>query len=252
MKGHDIMRPAARFLASFALMVRLVSPLKAQTPGAGSDCFERPTASAALRNNGDSVAVPGLLPRVRIPVEGFLELVPAPGREDGDRALAPTGDFTNAVGPYDPVSRRLYLWAYSKVGWIEVYQRSGTWLFGEGGKLRPRLYNSSQDGKGDSVRHVRRSEVLGLQFYGGWTAEHWLTGWRSYRFYQISGAGMTRVPEIEARELGYLGDDPVAGMAVLVPAEGAWADRVGGLVWYDGSRVIEPGPGEAIPDTHCR
>ncbi|KRS16450.1 hypothetical protein [Roseovarius indicus] len=246
-----MMRLSAFYLALLALILNPVSPLRAETSDTGADCFERPSALAWLHNHGDPVAVPGLLPRVRIPVEGFLELVPAPGREDGERALSPTGDFTFAVGPYDPVSRRLYLWAYFKVGWIEVYQSSGTWVFGEGGTLRPRLYDSSQDGKGDSVRHVRRSEALGLQFYGGWTAEHWLTGWRSYRFYQIRGAGMTRVPEIEARGLRYLGDDPVAGMAVLVPTEGAWADRVGNLVWYDGSRVIEPGAEDSIPGRHC-
>ncbi len=245
------MRSSTVCFVSLALTLILVSPTQAKSTGVVASCFVRPAVPVGFKNRGDPVAISGLVPQVRMPYEGALQLVPAPGRENGNRAWSPTGDFTSVVGPYDPVSRRLYVWGYDTVGWIEVFPQSGTWLFGESGKIRPQLFDPGDDGKGDAVRSVQRSDVLGLQFYEGWTPVHWLTGRQSYRYFTIAGTQMRRVPELEHRNLRYIGDDPVAGMAVFLPSDVSWSDRRGKLVWFDGAHVIEPGSDDAIPDAPC-
>ncbi len=245
------MRFSALSLVLLALMLILVSSAQAQSTSAVTSCFVRPALPVGLRNLGDPVAVSGLVPQVRMPYEGALQLALARDRDNGSQAWSPTGDFTSTVGPYDPVSRRLYVWGYFTVGWIEMFPHSGTWLFGERGKIHPRLFDPGDDGKGDSVRFVQRSDILGLQFYEGWTPVHWLTGRQTYRFFQIAGTQMRRVPELEHRNLRYLGDDLVAGMAVFLPSDVSWPDRRGKLVWCDGTSVIEPEPDDAIPDTPC-
>ncbi|MGR3660931.1 MAG: hypothetical protein ACU0CA_07035 [Paracoccaceae bacterium] len=82
---------------------------------------------------------------------------------------------------------------------------AGTWLFGESGMIQPALYDPADDIA--DVEVIERSEVLGIQFYSGFTSPHWLTGSQTYRVYQISEAGMSRVKELEGQKFRYLGDD---------------------------------------------
>lgn len=247
------MRVTSSLYSIFSLVALLatvpMSPVQARD--SATDCIVRPAPSAALRHFHKPATVRGLAPQIMIPREGELQLVPAPDRGNGDRAWSPTGDFTRSAGPYDPVGHRLFVWGYFTVGWIEVQPQSGTWLFGDSGTIKPRLYDRWDDGKGDSVRSVLRSEVLGVQFYAGWTAPHWLTGHRSYRVYELSGVGMRRVAELERRTLLYVGDDPVVGMAVFFPEGVTPLDHPRQFVWYDGASVIEPPSGSIVPNTFC-
>lgn len=149
------------------------------------------------------------------------------------------GDLTADAGPYDPASQRLYVWGFFQNGWIEVIEAGGTWYFGESGTIGPRLYEPADDI--EDVTPIERSAVLGIQFYIGYTAPHWLTGSQSYRVYQISGSEMLRVAELEAGRYRYVGDDLAAGLAVFVPDGVAWdRNNLEALVWYDGTEIVSP------------
>jgi len=62
---------------------------------------------------------------------------------------------------------------------------------------------------------------------------------------------MTRVPELEERNLRYLGDDLIAGMAVFVSERELVSDRNHHVVWYGGSAIVEASSGNEIPDSFC-
>lgn len=67
-----------------------------------------------------------------------------------------------------------------------------------------------------------------------------MTGRQSYRAYQISGHEMSRVPELEAERLDYVGDDLTAGLAVFSPAGASWVSSPEMLIWYDGAEIVIP------------
>jgi hypothetical protein len=235
------------------LVTALTSPTQAEDSSATARCIVRPAGSIGLHNRGDPVSVSGLMPQIRIPSEGELQLAPVPNSQTENRAWSPTGDATSTVGPYDPVTQRLYVWGYFEAGWIEVLSQSGTWLFGEKGKIKPRLYERRDKARaGGRMQEVRRSDVLGYQFYEGWTAHHWLTSQQTYRSYELVGTKMRRALELERRNLIFVGDDPVARMAVFVPNDVPWMDWQGNLVWYDGIAVIEPSADQKIPNAFCK
>jgi hypothetical protein len=158
--------------------------------------------------------------------------------------------LTLVAGPYDPVSQRLYLWGFDKNGWIEVDEVADSWVFGEGGIIEPRLYEPADDI--EDVTLIARSEILNVQFYSGYTAPHWLTGRQSYQVYQIRGLEKTRVPELEAGKLGYVGDDLTAGLAVFAPVGAPWGNSPEVLTWYDGSEIVAPPAGLPQPKGFCR
>ncbi|MGR3660932.1 MAG: hypothetical protein ACU0CA_07040 [Paracoccaceae bacterium] len=71
-------------------------------------CIERPNPPTSLGRTPAKII--GLGPEISIPVEGFLKL--HIDNSDDSKWLSPTGDFTFTAGPYDPNSKRLYLWGY--------------------------------------------------------------------------------------------------------------------------------------------
>lgn len=194
------------------------------------------TRAASFRLEREPVAIAGLDLPVSLPREGFVQV--------GEMIRpSPVGDFTNSAGPFDPASQRLYLWAYSQNGWINVRT-------GESGVIRPPLYFPANDVEDSTF--IERSEVLGVQFYSGYTAPHWLTGAQFYRVYQIDGAEMTRVAALEARMLRYVGDDPEAGLAVFARADVLWPRDLSSLAWYDGERITSTFPsGPPVRTRRC-
>lgn len=183
------------------------------------------------------VAILGLTPLVSVPAEGTLKL----HTESSDCCSSwrsPVGDLTSVAGPYDPASQRLYLWGFDENGWIEVAETAGTWIFGESGIIRPQLYYPANDI--EDVTAIKRSAILGAEFYSGYTAPHWLTGSQSYRVYRIVGTEMARVPELETKSLVYVGDDLAANAAVFAPAGVSWINNSQVLVWYGQAGIITP------------
>lgn len=197
-----------------------------------------------MATGSDPVAIHGLEPLVSRPRPRGISL--HPGSTDASVGPVPIWEWTSTVGPYDPASRRLYIWAFDRNGWIEVLEAAGTWVFGERGIIEPKLYFPADDI--EDVTAIARSALLGVQFYSGFTAPHWLTGGQSYRVYRISGTEMSRVPELEAGRLQYLGDDLVAGLAVFAPAHAPWSRNPEVLVWYDGTGIVPP-PADLSPPT---
>ena len=209
-------------------------------------CIKRSVAYFSLSRTPTNVF--GLEPQVSIPVEGYIKLH-INNSDSNSMEWSPTGDFTFVAGPYDPSSKRLYIWGYFRNGWIEVRYEAGTWVFGQSGTIRPALYHPADDI--EDVEIVERSEVLSIQFYSGFTAPHWLTGSQSYRVYQISGTDMLRINDLEDRNLHYIGDDLIKGMAVFAPNGSRWGKNPEVLVWYDGVQIIEPASSTAIPNRWC-
>jgi len=207
-------------------------------------CIIQPNEQVRLSRVPAMIA--GLDPQVSIPVEGHLKLHFV-SSDSSSMRLSPTGDFTHVAGPYDPVSRRLYIWGYFLNGWVEIQKDANTWRFGESGKVEPLLYHPADDI--EDVTLVERSEALGVQFYIGFTAPNWLTGRQSYRVYQITGTEMSRVPILEDHKLWYVGDDPASGLAVFAPNGSRWASQPDLLVWYDGTQIVEQVPENS---THYR
>lgn len=218
----------------------LVMGLMSQTAHAEDDmerCISRQHQPTGVELSRMPAAVHGLEPLVSLPSEGHLRLHSA-SSDCCSNWPSPGGDLTFLAGPYDPVNRRLYIWGFDRNGWIEVVEAGGTWDFGESGTIEPRLYEPSDDI--EDVTVIERSEILGVQFYNGYTAPHWLTGSQSYRVYQISGPEVSRVPELEAGRLDYVGDDLAAGFAVFAPAGASWGRSPELFVWYDGTGVVIP------------
>ena len=151
--------------------------------------------------------------------EGILSI-------DEAEVVSPTGDFTIAAGPYDPSSGRLYIWGYFVNGWVDVHSL-------EKGDVRPKLYASADEI--EDVTYVLRSEALGVQFYSGWTAPHWLTRHQSFRVFMMSGEKATRIRALEKLYLHYIGDDPATNLAVFMSLDGNRA-----LVWFDGAEIVKP------------
>ncbi len=232
-------------LSSQVLLTSAISAI------AEEHCLIRYESLVSIKRFDVPATVPGLEPQIIMPSEGKLQFFLENDAKYGHDAWSPTGDITPAVGPYDPKSGRLYVWGYFDIGWIKVIDQSGNWLFGESAKISPRLFDSWNDGKGDSVKEILRSPVLDVLFYQGTTAKHWLTKRQSYRVYQIDGSEMKRVPDLETRKLRYIGDDPIAKMAVFAPVDVEWSDRQHRFVWYNGESVIEPPSEEEIPHTFC-
>lgn len=226
------------------LLATMVDRAYAEEPDL--NCIKRPSQNVRLSRVPAKIT--DLKPQVSIPVEGYIKLH-FNNSDTSSMWLSPTGDFTFAAGPYDPNTKRLYIWGYFNSGWIEVQHEAGTWLFGQSGTIRPKLYYPADDI--EDVEIIERSEVLGVQFYSGFTAPHWLTGSQTYRVYQMSGADMSRVGELDIRNLRYLGDDQVKRFAVFAPNGSHWTQDPAVLVWYDGVRIIEPAPGAAIPNRWC-
>lgn len=221
----------------------------AQAAGDAERCISRQHQPTGVGLGRTPAAIRELAPLVSLPAEGRLKLG-FPSSDCCSDWVSPTGDLTAVAGPYDPERRRLYLWGFDTNGWIEVDEVAGTWMFGAGGTIEPRLYEPADDI--EDVTAIARSEVLGLQFYSGFTAPHWLTGRQSYRVYRISGPEMTRVPELEAGNLHYVGDDPAAGLAVFAPVGASWANSPDVLPWYDGSAIVAPPAGLPPPSGLCR
>lgn len=225
--------------------------------GAHADGAERcisrqhnPTGVSLLSRT--PAAIRGLTPQVILSAEGHLKLI-FNGSDSYSARYSPIGDLTAAAGPYDPASRRLYLWGPARNGWIEVGAVADTWIFGESGIIEPKLHEVAENiNHGDYATMIQRSEVLGLQFYSGYTAPHWLAGGQSYRVYQFSGAEEARVPELEAGNLDYLGDDLVAGLAVFAPAGVPWVNNPELLSWYDGVGIVAAPAGFPPPTGFCR
>lgn len=177
---------------------------------------EHQPEGTGLDRGGIPSRVHGLAPMVSLRGEGQIELFD-PVSDCCDSRMSPAGDWTSLAGPYDPKSRRLYLWGYDSNGWIEVLESGATWSFGESGYVAPTLYFPANDI--EDATPIRRSAILGVQFYSGFTAPFWLMGTQSYRVYQIDGVEMERVAELEAMKLEYLGDDVASGLAVFHPQE---------------------------------
>lgn len=195
-------------------------------------------ASVSLNNDRDTKKVYGLTPLISIPVEGHLQLS-VDGVVQGDPVWSPTGDFTFSVGPYDAASKRLYSWGYFDSGWIEVFYNDtfGYWQFGESDTLRPKLYEPADDIEDVQLVHI--SSALGVLFYSGFTAPHWLTGSQSYRVYRIDGQEMARLQELEDRKMWYVGDDLINGLAIFAPLGARWSDKPNALMAYDGNQIFD-------------
>lgn len=221
----------------------------AHAEGNAERCISRQHQPTGVGLGRTPAAIRGLEPMVSIPTEGHLKLNFV-SSDCCSEWLSPTGDLTVVAGPYDPVNQRLYLWGFFKNGWIEVDEVADTWVFGVSGTIEPRLYEPADDI--EDVTVIERSEVLGIQFYSGYTAPHWLTGRQSYRVYQIRGLEQTRVPELEAGNLGYVGDDLAAGLAVFAPAGVSWGSSPEVLVWYDGYGIVARPAGLPQPEGLCR
>lgn len=212
-------------------------------------CISRQHQPTGVGLSRTPAAIRGLKPRVSIPNEGYLKLNFVSSDCCSER-FSPIGDWTFVAGPYDPVSQRLYLWGFDKNGWIEVNEVADTWVFGESGTIEQTLYAPADDI--EDVTRIARSEILNMQFYGGYTAPHWLTGRQSYQVYQIRGLEETRVPELEAGKLYYVGDDLTAGFAVFAPVGASWRSGPEVLTWYDGSEIVAPPPGLPHPKGFCQ
>ena len=184
-------------------------------------------------------SIPGLLPLVSIPGEGQVALYDPVTQARMLVADSPFGDFTSMLGPFDPETGRLYVWAYFDQGWVEVFRAGEGWEFGASEPVRPRLYDSEDDI--DDVRPIDRSHALGVQIYSGVLSPVFGSA-RGYRFFVLKGEIQRRVPEAEALELRYAGDDPVNGRAVLIsprdPSRLHLLDH--DYVWYDGTAIIAP------------
>lgn len=217
--------------------------------GDAERCISRLHLPSGFRLGETPATVRGLEPQVSRPTEGHLKLNFISSDCCSNR-LSPVGDLTIVAGPYDPVSRRLYLWGFDKNGWIKIDKVADTWMFGESGTIEPRLYEPANDV--EDVTEIERSDVLGIQFYSGFTAPHWLTGRQSYRVYQIRGEEETRVPELEAGNLRYVGDDPAAGLAVFAPVGASWVNNPEVLAWYDGYEIVKPPAGLSHPTDFCQ
>ncbi len=198
-------------------------------------CISRQHQPTGVGLSPQPVAVHGLEPLVSLHREGHLRL-------HGTDWPSPVGGLTYVAGPYDPASRRLYLWGFDKNGWIAMN-------LSESGTIEPRLYYPADDI--EDVAPIARSEVLGVQFYSGYTAPHWLTGSQSYRVYQISGPEMSRVPELEAGTLDYVGDDLATGFAVFAPVGASWVGSPEMLIWYDGAEIVRPPADLPPPKGFC-
>lgn len=216
----------------------------AHAEGDPGRCISRQHQPTGISLGREPAAVHGLEPLVSLPSEGHLTLGCCSDQP------SPVGDLTFIAGPFDPESQRLYLWGFDRNGWVEAVQTADTWVFGESGVIEPRLYHPADDI--EDVTQIERSEVLGVQFYSGYTAPHWLTGSQSYRVYQISGSEMTRVPELEAGRLAYLGDDLDTGFAVFAPAGASWVSNPDVLVRYDGAMIATPPTHPPPPARWCQ
>lgn len=211
------------------------------------NCILQP--AQAERLSSVPVAIAGLDPLVSKPTEGNIKLHTATS-DCCSMWQSPTGEFTFSAGPYDPVSQRLYLWGYHQNGWIEVDNTSsGAWVFGESSTIEPSLYSHSDDI--EDVTGIKRSATLETQFYSGFTAPHWLTGSQSYRVYEVRGAEMLRIFELENRVLSYIGDDPTTGLAAFGPLEESWMSNPELLVWYDGIEIVIPDADFSRPLKWC-
>lgn len=154
---------------------------------------------------------------------------------------SPTGDFTFTAGPYDPASGRLYIWGWFKNGWVNLNTL-------EQSDIRSRLYSPADDI--DDVTYIKRSDALGVQFYSGWTAPHWLTGRQSYRVFVLSGTEMTRLRALEELQLRYVGDDPEVDLAVFTNVPSG-ALRTKDVVWFDGANIVQPPDSLELPIGWC-
>lgn len=234
------------YLGALALILTTLIVEKATADVHNFDCIERPSPSVSIGRV--PVKVVGLDPQVSSPIGGFLKLHFTNSDSDS-KWRSPTGGFSFSAGPYDPKSKRLYIWGYFANGWIEVRYMAGTWLFGQSGPIQPNLYYPADDI--EDVEVIERSEVLDMLFYSGFTSPHWLTGSQTYNVYQIFGEDMSRIKELEPQKLHYLGDDLANRMAVFAPVGSRWTQNPDVLVWYDGKRIIQPTSGAVIPNHWC-
>lgn len=246
----------SRTVFSLRIQACILITLGALSHGAHADgaerCISRQHNPTGVSLSRTPAAIHGLTPQVILSAEGHLKLV-SDSSDCCSATYSPIGDLTTAAGPYDPASRRLYLWGPAGNGWIEVEAVADTWILGESGTIEPKLHEVADNiNYGDYATMIERSEILGLQFYSGYTAPHWLTGGQSYRVYQFNGAEETRVTELEAGNLDYLGDDLVAGLAVFAPAGVPWGINPERLVWYDGTGIVAAPHGLPPPTGFCR
>ena len=209
-------------------------------------CLVAPKPDVALSKTPSSVW--GLVPKISRPAEGRIAL--HPDSSVGHVILSPVGDFTSSAGPFDPVNQRLYLWAFFSSGWVEVTEVAGVWLFSDAGIIEPKLYHPAHDT--EDVTLVRRSEALEAQFYSGFTEPHWLSGGQSYQVHMIKGETISRISELEARGLRYVGDDPIARLAVFIPQDVTWKKNANELVWFNGETIVDPPEGLETPKVWCR
>ncbi|RBW45840.1 hypothetical protein DS901_01560 [Loktanella sp. D2R18] len=202
---------------------------------------------APLAINGRAVSVEGLEPHISIPSEGMLKL--HIGAVETEAVWSPTGDFIFGLGPYDPDSGRVYVYGWFVNGWINVLDDGEIWRFGESGTIHPNLYDPPDDI--DDVQGIHRSSVLGRQFYSGYTKPHWLTGFQSYRVYEIIDTEMLRVPVLERDMLRYYKDDVNNGFATFVSVSANFRDPEEILVLYDGIEITQVNLRDAISNQDC-
>ena len=201
------------------LLLGLLSAAHASAQGK-EHCFVPPNNDVRLEREPSDLFDLGIT--IGIAYEGFLYI-------DGRVVPSPTGDITIAAGPYDPTSGRLYIWGYDENGWVDLRTL-------EQGGVRPILYSPASDI--EDATYIKRSEVLGVQFYSGWTAPHWFSRQQSYRVYALSGTDMTRVKALEREQLRFVGDDIEAKLAVFAPVEERSTLGFETWVWFDGTQIL--------------
>jgi hypothetical protein len=198
-------------------------------------CLIPPSGYGSVRLEHDPVDLLDIGIDIGLASEGFLTI-------GGTVVGSPTGGHTMTVGPYDPASGRLYVWGWFKNGWVNVdtFERSD---------IRPRLYSPADDI--DDVTYIDRSKALGVQFYSGWTAPHWLTGRQSYRVFVLSGTEMIRLRALEELQLRYVGDDPEVNLAVFSDVTSG-ALGTNDVVWFDGTDIVQPPDNLDLPIRWCQ
>lgn len=228
---RTVLRLKIFFGATFVLTLLTATNTNAQSR---ERCLIPPSGYASVRFEQDPADLLELGVDIGLVSEGTLSI-------GGTRLRSPTGSWTITVGPYDPASGRLYLWGWFKNGWVNVHTF-------EQDDIRPGLYSPADDI--DDVTYIDRSEALGVQFYSGWTAPHWLTGRQSYRVFVLSGTKMTRLRALEELQLRYVGDDPEVNLAVFSDVTSG-ALKPNDVVWFDGTDIVQPPDNLDLPIRLC-
>jgi hypothetical protein len=132
----------------------------------------------------------------------------------------------HGVVGYDVEGQVLYLRSVSgDVGWAQLGRSGGQPVIERSGLVRSRLEELA-----DIPAEPRFSHILGRLLVIGTGGSWWPFYLHRFHSLEIIGGEVRPVPEVEDRTLVFLGDDPVAGMAVLWDGE----ER---FFHYDGATV---------------